>query len=932
VSSSENFVSAVLDRIVQALEPDFAAVVCGPGESVVFNVNPAEQDKKPNPQVVEKVLESAQPAAKTTSQGSALAVPYLDRSDNVEGVLYIEVSPPRRLKKTDLAILQRLRGQIESRHDFKIWKQTLGVKEEAARKVALTTLDIILKVLKPPRACVFAVVGGKLKALGARESGGDNFSAAESIDPVLIHALMRSGSPTHLQDALSAEARDRLDLFESKGESRSVACCPLRNSSQVVKGLVFLDSPTQTDHFDGSELLILERLAQSLETELAWVLDGDTGDEDPPESVFGRPSFPDLTNSGLHSLFAGDTIDASELFDESELAALAKGSKTEEPAPIEPEDEPRRPVIHSSEPEDESGESGESDLFGPEPADEREESGLFGSETEDGTEEPALFSPEQEDESGESSALFDPEQEGETDEPDPFESEQDDESGESSALFDPETEGETDDPTHSPETEDETEESAFFDSDTEVEADEPAFSSEPEDAEESDFFDSQTEVGADEPAFSPEQADDTEESDFFDSAEAEADEQAFRPEQADDTEESDFFDSAEAEADEQAFRPEQADDTEEPDFFDSETEVEADEQAFSPEQADDSGEETDESAHFEAEQDDEIDDPVPSAPEQKDETGGPTPFEPEPEDEPGNSVLGEAQREEESDVSDVVTLEREEFPDDPDTMESLSELVATTEDTVPPVLEKSGKSLSDLFSVAEEPYFSLEQPNREQTSETPSVDWSEVDSELEAQPVLRSGSQSEFEAETQFEPHIEEPTDPILIDDDILRSLLEPEPEPEPEPDYSDSTDEWEEETRSTKQQKPSSLSGKPSSKPSVAKRIWRFIWPFGAKDDQYLTAVSISGEVFLDGNVQNEEPIEVILFFPQQDMRVVLRLRGEETEYFFSGNFAGSEPPQVSLRVQKKGYFPAKIPRIRLRESENGLEAELNPIELLSR
>ena len=171
-----------------------------------------------------------------------------------------------------------------------------------------------------------------------------------------------------------------------------------------------------------------------------------------------------------------------------------------------------------------------------------------------------------------------------------------------------------------------------------------------------------------------------------------------------------------------------------------------------------------------------------------------------------------------------------------------------------------------------------------------------------------------------------------LSDDDILHSLLREDEEPESDKEDESVRRAPESEDLAGRAKPEAKRRGTGEKKPSFVKRAWRFFWPFGKKDGGYLTPVTICGEILLDGNVSNDAPIEVVLFFADQNMRVTLQLLDEETEYFFSGNFGGEEPPRVSLRVQKKGYFPTKISRIKLHHSEDGFHAELNPIELLSR
>ena len=52
------FEKALLDRVVKSLRPDFAAVVCGPEESLTFSADPGQTNRKPDPGIVERVLES----------------------------------------------------------------------------------------------------------------------------------------------------------------------------------------------------------------------------------------------------------------------------------------------------------------------------------------------------------------------------------------------------------------------------------------------------------------------------------------------------------------------------------------------------------------------------------------------------------------------------------------------------------------------------------------------------------------------------------------------------------------------------------------------------------------------------------------------------------------------------------------------------------
>ena len=168
MKSSGKFERALLKRMVQALQPDFAAVVCGPGDAVVFAAEPAEQKRKPNPKVVGRVVESGEPFSESNKELGILAVPYLDGGGAVDGVMYLEVKAPRRLKNIDYAILQKLRKQIEERTNHQKRPQPAGQSLDKAKKSARATLDIILRVLKPERASIFARHDGNLTSLAAQ--------------------------------------------------------------------------------------------------------------------------------------------------------------------------------------------------------------------------------------------------------------------------------------------------------------------------------------------------------------------------------------------------------------------------------------------------------------------------------------------------------------------------------------------------------------------------------------------------------------------------------------------------------------------------------------------------------------------------------------------------------------------------------------------
>ena len=837
------FERALLDRLVKSLRPDFAAVVCGPEESVVFSLE-SGADRKPNPRIVERVLESKKPVSEATERRGSLAVPYLDESDNVEGVMYIEVDAPRRLKKIDLAILERLREQIEARLKAPQRKGSSRESEAGAQKVTEATLDIILRVIKPPRAVVVAMVEGKLKALDARVPGGEKFSAKRSLDFGLLKSLMERGEPTHLADALAPETLEFLSLSEVRGESRSVACTPLRNEKNEVRGLVFLDSPSEVGLFDGTELAILERLARSLESELAWVLNED-GEflHEPAEDPEGE----------YRSKFGGDTIDATELYPIAQLLALSEDYSETKVVP-EPAVEPESLSIELEREEESDWTDFESDwpefeTANNESATERESDSMevVTLEREMETTEDVVQAVLPDEESEEPTFLT---EEG------PLGREallpRDESSGELDApgvLFEglPPEEGERRDPLLEEELSEEDESpTALFENEL-SELDEAPSAHEvdglPEEEVPIALLEDELQQEEEVPSALLEDGlpEEEEASSGFPLDDSSEDDEA-----PDVLFENEFFEEGEA--------PE-------------------------PLWASESSEEDQDQA-----------------------------------------ALLEVESSEEDDEQDA--LYEEEFSEGDQSED---------EDTGLPALE-------ELFTLSDEPSFFLEQPAPDPPREFRpdqvrplSTDSAEALFEAAEVPLdvddmsakieeAKASFASEPEVLSELMTSAKRPAPKkALSDDDILHSLLKEDEDPELE----DSPGRGKPEAKRR---------GTGEKKPSFVKRAWRFFWPFGKKDGGYLTPVTICGEILLDGNVTNDSPIEVVLFFPDHNMRVTLQLLDEETEYFFSGNFGGEEPPRVSLRAQKKGYFPTKISRIKLHHSEDGFHAELNPIELLSR
>lgn len=900
MKSSGEFEQALLKRMVQALQPDFAAVVCGPGDSIVFAADPGQRSRNPNPSVVGKVLESGEPASESTPEKGTLAVPYLDSNNSVQGVMYIEVNPPRRLKNIDLAILQRLREKVEQRHKGKSDTPKDGQTVESAQKAASATLDIVLRVLKPPRASIFAWVEGQLKPLAAQEMGGESFAPAISIEPALIESLLRQGRSTFLTDAQSDVEWESLGLTSPPGQSRSAACCMLRDEAKRPRGLVFLDCVENPGLFDGSELLILERLAGSLEKEISWLLN----------------NHDDI-----------DDVSAAITSDDSQEVATPEPEADSEPEPesepetkrdSEPESEPSQP--QPSAPVISPGPSPDEDYF--DYPDEDLENlldvvGEFFSKTDDQKQsqeaQPIDFPGFPRDlpykpGPGESLsftdiALSDPQSlfPGEPDGSETFS-----DTGDSDVVtLERENEPEPE-PESAPEPEPEPEEHSelqYVDPVQETTEDIlPPVDIDPEMLERDrkklaqTTTDSTIEVSL-EAAMALRQAmqsgDDPPESDIsLPGDPAPTPDELVASLTVADLEPDDSLTFT---ADDSAEAAEDPSDESQPTFLPDEpvlASIEdlpfvADEEISSIDQLD-----------FEP------DDPLANIGQEMKEPVQPVEGDSEAEADPP----ADSQKEEEAEpISQAESEPSEEPADEPqdtpiEVTDSAEALFESPE--VPQTISELSSKLDELKDAEPEPDV--------------------LNNLLESKSPLKEKKK--------------------LPDDDILRSLLAT-------PDESEDQNKADSETADTvasesdngespplpsiEQPSPiASSSNRTESQPkhSFLKRAWKFFWPFGANDGTYLTPVTISGEVLVDSaGAQNDKPIEVILFFPASRMKVVLQLEGRETHYFFSGNFTGQDPPEVSIRVQKDGYFPAKISRIKLFESEDGFKAELNPIELLS-
>ena len=933
MKSSGKFERALLKRMVQALQPDFAAVVCGPGDAVVFAAEPAEQKRKPNPKVVGRVVESGEPFSESNKELGILAVPYLDGGGAVDGVMYLEVKAPRRLKNIDYAILQKLRKQIEERTNHQKRPQPAGQSLDKAKKSARATLDIILRVLKPERASIFARHDGNLTSLAAQRQKGEPFTPAPGITNVMLESLIGLKRASFLQDAQAEEEWRELGIEQPPpGESRSVACCPLKASNGSVQGLILLDSPTTPNLFDGSELLILERLAGSLENELAWLLSIDG----PNEATDAESTLPSLESMEPESV--PEPIEFSEPATEIEPATQlepdteqALDSEPTSPPSGEPVLELERELEASPQPnefEDYPDDDLESLLdvvgsyFTKADQEKKEAEALQAEKTEKAFAIPET--PPYQPDSGDSLSF------SEIAANDPQSLFPNDDASETAAQ-------ESDDSdviTVERELEEEISSlEALLDTTEDlippVDIDEDMLARDREALEEM-TSDSTIEVTL-EAAIALRDAMRKEKEELNSPSDEESEESleevkpagmSFEP--PDRHQEVSSWGEDRTPTPEELIASLTPADLEPEEFEDGEQMVpQADDTLFG---------------------DFETDDPLADFPEM----------------EPSLQVESLAQLE--PDLESVSPSSVQPAPHNHEDVDPETNMETATAPELKPTLPT--ESLVEPEPVAEPHSLdpgvgsrSDEEPSREIE---PEFESSEADS-AEALFLSPDLPHSVQDISAKLGKLKEEPSEPDILqnllksesplqkkkplpDDDILKSLLKPDPPQAPsKPDESstaapeleeeDSYDFPSEETVARAPQTGSTDPGRKKSKPSFIKRAWKFFWPFQGDDTTYLTPVTISGEVFVEGeDLNSHDPVEVILFFPSQNMRVVLQLKDQETQYFYSGNFAGDEPPLVSVRVQKKGYFPAKISRVKLFASEDGFKAELNPIELLSR
>ncbi len=116
--------------------------------------------------------------------------------------------------------------------------------------------------------------------------------------------------------------------------------------------------------------------------------------------------------------------------------------------------------------------------------------------------------------------------------------------------------------------------------------------------------------------------------------------------------------------------------------------------------------------------------------------------------------------------------------------------------------------------------------------------------------------------------------------------------------------------------------------------RLLRAIWPKSdpEKDTQNRFAtVLISGKITLDSPAKDDSPIEVTLFFEEQNTSVSITIPKGQSEYSYHAGFVNECPSYFGLRVQKNGFFPVQLSQVRITAQEDGFHSEVSEITLLS-
>jgi len=239
-------------------------------------------------------------------------------------------------------------------------------------------------------------------------------------------------------------------------------------------------------------------------------------------------------------------------------------------------------------------------------------------------------------------------------------------------------------------------------------------------------------------------------------------------------------------------------------------------------------------------------------------------------------------------------------------------------------------------------------------------------------PVPPRTSQPELTPEPELEPVEEgasaaqlfpepDPVDAKPPQEDILARLLSKTPEEllaeaeemeEEVPETPPFLDTWEETGEPIAKSKPAPTRVAPAheleevvpiepreveeEKVSWFGRLKRALWPFGRREIKGPTIdglIVVYGAVYLDGKPPDESPLEICLVFRERGMKVLLSVsvRGDSARYEYCGAYSRTAPEELTIVITKKGYFPVKLSRVRLKDQgDDVLEAEIQGVTLL--
>ena len=959
---------SLLNRIVQTITPDAAAIVDGAGRRVV--VSEGLEDDEPKWSALARVVETGGAISETNLARSILAVPFKRGAEEIEGIMYVEVLAPRRLKHRDLAILQELRRRAEKRLlPRRRGRRNLQRKRLLeAKRSAISTLNIITRVLKPERAVVLVKIDDEPVVLSSQGLVNDDSLEDTDISKELLEHLWEQGEPVYF-----ADAQQELDPAEfpeiAEYRIKSVAAVPLLDHNGDCQGLVYLDSRNVPKRFLAPQLSILSRFTDSLRQELMWLLDeeesmgGGASAVSVPEEVADHsdsiPPFArrgDAMASSEEEMAAEDSDDDVITVEESKEAGVQElGLDPGSEATLEDEipavslldeldelDELRREPSESTievAPEraallrklakdalsDDDADDPLVSLIEPDLEEEDQEalperfefSNSFEQMIEAQLQERVVDSPE-------SDEVAD---EAEMEEPEPVEAKAESESKEGTDGRGPEFEEfdyPNDQPLSFPEPEEEEiVEEVEPEGAIELEPEEVEVVVEPEKIEKLSDFQLQ--------ALSLLEAVEAEDARVVEPGREKAIELESESDSVGD-EEWDYMPPPTTEP--EVFSPVDAEDD-----FDEEQE----------------GEDLLSFLEHEALE--------PSMPVLEEEPEPDQEPEPEVEEAPEVELEPEQAVEFEEELEPEVALE----PEPEEEPEPVLELEPEPEMEPEPEVEEAPE-----VELEPEQAFEFEEELEPEVALEP-----EPEEEPEPEPVL----ELEPEPEMEPEPEVEEAPEVELEPEQAFEFEEEPEPEPEPEPAFESEEhdppppfaktievvefplpelpEEAPEETREIEPEvhtlhirpEPSreseavttaltrypesapatALPAKPKKELSLWQKIWLAIWPWARKEEtEYVNLLTVRGRVSLEGDVDPSTMTRITLRFAKPRMSVTLELTGSETEYIYHAGFKDETTPVFNLVVEREGYSPVKLSKVKVVSDEDGFTADVSEITLL--